>query len=145
MHTEAGLKAFIDACKTAKRIIETMPQLPKGLKPRHIHVIDIIQQANDQAGRAQVSDVSRQLQVTMPSVTRLVGELEQLGVVAKRSDPDDGRSVLLSLTELGQRYYQTYVTEYYADLARRLAPITPEDLAQAAEIIQQARGHMRQK
>lgn len=145
MHTEAGLKAFIDACMTARRIVETMPKLPKGLKPRHIHVIDIIQQANTDKGRAQVSDISRQLQVTMPSVTRLVNELEQLGVVAKRPDAEDGRGVLLSLTELGQSYYQTYVTEYYADLGRRLEPITPEALAQAAEIIQRARGHMRGK
>ena len=145
MHQEAGLKAFIDACMTAKRIVDTMPQLPQGLKPRHIHVIDIIQQTNAARGKVQVSDISRQLQVTMPSVTRLVNELEQLGVVLKRPDQEDGRGVVLFLTELGETYYQTYVTEYYADLARRLEPIEPEALAQAAEIIERARRYMQGK
>ncbi|MEG1410710.1 MAG: hypothetical protein RSD36_12805 [Terrisporobacter sp.] len=33
---------MIDACFIAKRITEVMPELPNGLKPRNIHVIDCI-------------------------------------------------------------------------------------------------------
>ena len=36
------VKYLLDACFTAKRITETMLELPKGLKSRHIHVIDYI-------------------------------------------------------------------------------------------------------
>ncbi len=33
------LKKLLDACFTAKHVIETMPELPTGMKPRHIHVL----------------------------------------------------------------------------------------------------------
>ena len=88
-HTEEELKRFIDACTTARRIVETMPELPKGIKPRHIHVIDAIVLTEQQKGKVQVSDISRHLNVTMPSVTRLVRELEEQGVLVKY--PDRGR------------------------------------------------------
>ena len=35
-------KELIDSCFIAKKITETMEELPKGFKPRHIHVIDSI-------------------------------------------------------------------------------------------------------
>ena len=85
-HTEEELKRFIDACTTARRIVETMPELPKGIKPRHIHVIDAIVLTEQQKGKVQVSDISRHLNVTMPSVTRLVRELEEQGVLVKYPD-----------------------------------------------------------
>ncbi len=92
-HTEEELKRFIDACTTARRIVETMPELPKGIKPRHIHVIDAIVLTEQQKGKVQVSDISRHLNVTMPSVTRLVRELEEQGVLVKYPDREDGRNV----------------------------------------------------
>lgn len=89
-HTEEELKRFIDACTTARRIVETMPELPKGIKPRHIHVIDAIVLTEQQKGKVQVSDISRHLNVTMPSVTRLVRELEEQGVLVKYPDRKTG-------------------------------------------------------
>lgn len=41
MRTEV-LKQLLDACHLAKKSIETMPKLPKGMKPRHVHVMDVI-------------------------------------------------------------------------------------------------------
>ena len=40
MRTEV-LKQLLDACHLAKKSIETMPKLPKGMKPRHVHVMDV--------------------------------------------------------------------------------------------------------
>ncbi len=39
-----SLKQLLDTCFTAKYIVETLPQLPKGMKPRHIHVLDSVSQ-----------------------------------------------------------------------------------------------------
>ena len=134
-HTEEELKRFIDACTTARRIVETMPELPKGIKPRHIHVIDAIVLTEQQKGKVQVSDISRHLNVTMPSVTRLVRELEEQGVLVKYPDREDGRNVLLKLTALGQEYYQRYVHDYYQELGQRLEEISRADLKTAVQTL----------
>ena len=41
MDTE-HLKKLLDTCFLAKKVIETLPELPKGMKPRHIHVLEAI-------------------------------------------------------------------------------------------------------
>ena len=144
-HTEEELKRFIDACTTARRIVETMPELPKGIKPRHIHVIDAIVLTEQQKGKVQVSDISRHLNVTMPSVTRLVRELEEQGVLVKYPDREDGRNVLLKLTVLGQEYYQRYVHDYYQELGQRLEEISRADLKTAVQTINKVSGCMKEK
>ena len=36
--TQEKLKQFLDACFDAKRLIEKLPDLPDGMKPRQVHV-----------------------------------------------------------------------------------------------------------
>lgn len=36
------VRDLIDVCWMAKRITEALPELPKNMKPRHVHVIDAI-------------------------------------------------------------------------------------------------------
>ena len=137
-HTEEELKRFIDACGVARRIVETMPELPKGIKPRHIHGHRRGGSDRRKKGKVQVSDISRHLNVTMPSVTRLVSELEERGVLEKYADAEDGRNVLLKLTPLGESYYRRYVREYYQKLGIRFENISPEDLRTTIRTIQTA-------
>lgn len=144
-HTEEELKRFIDACTTARRIVETMPELPKGIKPRHIHVIDAVVLTEQQKGKVQVSDISRHLNVTMPSITRLVRELEEQGVLIKYPDKEDGRNVLLKLTGLGQKYYRRYVHDYYQELGQRLEAISRAELKTAVQTINKVYVCMKEK
>nr|WP_296263434.1 MarR family transcriptional regulator [uncultured Merdimonas sp.] len=129
------VKLFLDSCHAAKRIIELMPKLPKGMTPRHIHVIDAIWQISQEYGAVKVSDVSLFLKVTRPSVTRLINELADLGVVQKLPDPVDHRSTLVKLTGLGQKYYDFYVDQYHSWLARQCSDIDPECFRITAETL----------
>ena len=79
MEIEA-VQELMAACHEAKRITELLPKLPKGMTPRHIGVIDAIHGLSRE-GDVCVSAVSARLGITRPSVTRLIGELEQLGAV----------------------------------------------------------------
>ena len=87
------VRSLIDACWKAKTITELMPALPKGLKPRYVHVIDAVWHINEQNGQnigtARVGDVSAFLGVTTPSITKLVGEMAELGLVVKHADATD--------------------------------------------------------
>ena len=61
-----NLKQLLDSCFLAKRIVETLPKLPHGMKPRHIHVLDAIDMIQATQKVCRVSDVSTVLDITMP-------------------------------------------------------------------------------
>ena len=105
------VKDFLSACQDAKRITELMPPLPKGMSPRHIYVIDAVFQLSQCQEKVMVSDVSKLLGVTRPSITKVIQELEKLKVLTKIPDQEDKRIVHIALTSLGKEYYGVYVGE----------------------------------
>lgn len=130
------IKRLLDACFVAKRITETMEELPKGMKPRHFHVIDAIYEQKISCGKVRVSDVSKRLNVTTPSVTKLINDLESMDVVEKYAAEDDKRVTLLRLTEKGNAYERHYVTEYHTEWARQLTDVTDAQAQNAILVIQ---------
>jgi DNA-binding MarR family transcriptional regulator len=58
----------------------------------------------ERRGAQRVSELAASQGVAQPSMTVLVGSLEQAGFVVRRPDPSDGRAVLVSLTEAGERF-----------------------------------------
>ena len=40
------VRSLLDVCWKAKAITELMPALPKGMKPRYVHVIDAVWHIN---------------------------------------------------------------------------------------------------
>ena len=93
-------------------------------------MIDAVWHINEpngqEIGTARVSDVSAFLGVTTPSVTKLVGEMVELGLVVKHMDAADRRAVTLTLTERGLDIRRVYVEEYHAHLSQLLGGLTVE-------------------
>jgi DNA-binding MarR family transcriptional regulator len=89
----------------------------------------------------ELADVER---VQPPTMTRIVGKLEELGLVARTPHPTDRRQVILAATEAGRTVYAQFEQSRNTWLARQLAELSPEErdtLARAAQILQQvARG-----
>ena len=52
-------------------------------------------------GPMRLAELSQLEQVSAPSTTRLVAELESQGLVSRRPDPIDGRAILISVTPKG--------------------------------------------
>jgi DNA-binding MarR family transcriptional regulator len=78
-------------------------------------------------------------QVRPPSITRTVAALEELGLVRRAPDPDDGRQVLISLTSDGRDLLvqtRRLRDKWLADLLEALAPAERQVLADAAQIMQ---------
>ena len=117
------VKDLIDSFFVAKRITEMMPELPKGLKPRHIHVIDSIAEIRKVKDKVCVSDISSALKVTTPSITKLINELYKMEIVRKEHEDEDKRMVTLYLTDLGEKYYNYYIIEYHNKIAEKLKNI----------------------
>lgn len=135
-------KELIDSCFIAKKITETMEELPKGFKPRHIHVIDSIYQLSKKKSDVRISDVSSKLNVTTPSITKLINELEEKFVVEKYTISDDKRVILVKLTELGMKYHKYYVTDYHTLWAGNLDYISDEDVDKVVYIINRLKDTM---
>lgn len=129
------VKDLIDSFFVAKRITEIMPELPKGLKPRHIHVINSIAEIRKIKDKVCVSDISSALKVTTPSVTKLINELYEMNIVKKEHEDVDKRIVTLYLTDLGEEYYNYYIIEYHNKIAEKLKNIEDENCEMAIDII----------
>ena len=138
----ANLKQLLDACFTAKHVIETMPKLPKGMKPRHIHVLDRIGMAWEEQGECRVSDVSGGLNITMPSITRLIQELESMEMLKKYPDGEDKRVTLLKLTKKGEECVKRYVNDFHREWAENLSFVSNEQVQETIRLIEQLEAAM---
>ena len=75
--------------------------------------------------------------VQPPSMTRTLNCLVDAGLVMRTDHPDDGRQVLMSVTERGAAVVRETRKQRTAWLAKRIAELSPEDratLARASEI-----------
>ena len=89
----------------------------------------------------ELADTER---VQPPTMTKIVGKLEERGLVARTPHPTDRRQVILAATEQGRAVYAQFERARNEWLAVQLAELDPADrdtLSRAAEILQQvARG-----
>lgn len=121
------IREFIDSCHTADKIISMFPKLPDGLTPRHIKVILAIHEQLEASGTAKISDISTAMNSTKPSITKLINELAEHGAVIKTPDSCDKRITRISLTDVGEHYYDSYCIKNHSQLAEILAEIPDED------------------
>ena len=85
----------------------------------------------------ELADVER---VQPPTMTKIVGKLEERGLVARTPHPTDRRQVILAATEQGRAVYAQFERVRDEWLAGRLALLTAEErstLERAAQILQQ--------
>ena len=96
--TNKKIKEMLDACYQAKRIREMLPPLPQGVMPSYIQYLDVIQSLEKRDVHVKVSDISDELNIPRPGVTRTVKEMEKKGYLSKIASPDDGRVTYISVT-----------------------------------------------
>ena len=126
---------ILEALWLAKKAIECMPQLPKDMKPSHIRVLDVIYRKYNQNGSVRVTDVSTAMQITKPSITKLINELVDIGTVKKTMADDDKRIVLVELSAFGKECVQKYVLDYHAKLAECFSEIDQEKYLSMIETV----------
>lgn len=137
-----NLKRLLDLCYVAKRVVETLPELPEGMKTRHVHVLEAVYEVQGAQEKCCVSDVSGKLSITTPSVTKLIQELEALGMLQKQPDKEDKRIVLLKLTPKGAECVNRYVTILHNEWAKAMGDIAEEQIEEAVYLIEHLRDTM---
>jgi DNA-binding MarR family transcriptional regulator len=85
----------------------------------------------------ELADIER---VQPPTMTKIVGKLEERGLVVRSPHPTDGRQVILAPTDEGRAIYAQFELARNAWLSEHLEQLASEDrdvLFRAAEIMQQ--------
>lgn len=78
-------------------------------------------------GPQTLGSLSEHDRVSAPSMTRTVGALVDAGLVARSTAPDDGRKVLVDLTDAGTRIVDATRERRVAWFDTHLASLSPED------------------
>ena len=100
-------------------------------------------------GPRRITELAELEGLAQPTITILIKQLEQQGLVTRTRQPDDGRVVLVDLTEDGRAALEDYrgklrdivggyLTEISDEQVEALATAT-ETLAQLVDVLQQPR------
>lgn len=81
------------------------------------------------SGPARLTALAAREGVTQPAMTQLISRLEDAGQVRRESDPDDGRVVLVTITDEGRATLAHRRDSRATRLAVILAQLSPDHLA----------------
>ena len=95
-----------------------------GLSPSQVAALATV----DRHGPLTPSELADRERIKRPTATRLIANLEQLGVIARTPDPEDARSSLLTATSAGRDLLRKLRRRKTAYLAKRLRDLDPEEL-----------------
>ena len=96
------------------------PATRYGLTPSRLAALVIL----GKQGPMRVGDVARELNIAVPSASRLLDVLAESGFVERRDDPTDRRAFLVSLTAGGARILEDVRAEGIQELVGHLASLT---------------------
>ena len=83
---------------------------------------------------ARLRDVTANMLISQPSVSRLVDRMVARGLIAKCVDPQDGRGAIVRATELGVASFRRVATTHGRSIAERMSVLTDDELAQLQEL-----------
>jgi DNA-binding MarR family transcriptional regulator len=93
----------------------------------------------DRCGPLTPSALAEAERIQRPTATRIVGRLEERGLVTRSTDPADGRVSFVATTSDGRALLKRIRSRKSEFLAKRLRQLTPAEqatLAEAAELLE---------
>lgn len=89
---------------------------------------------------ARLRDVTTNMLISQPSVSRLVDRMVARGLIEKCPDPEDGRGALIRATEEGARAFRAVATVHGRSIAQRMSKLDDDELHTLHELTQKLRG-----
>lgn len=83
---------------------------------------------------ARLRDVTANMLISQPSVSRLVDRMVARGLVTKCADPDDGRGALVTATDAGAALFRRIASAHGRAIAERMSLLSDDELAQLRDL-----------
>ncbi|WP_369217982.1 MarR family winged helix-turn-helix transcriptional regulator [Streptomyces flavofungini] len=127
---DLDVEAFTAAIEDFNRFYIRLPVLEK-LPFTTLSVLDTLAFGGSPR---RLTELTKTEQVSQPGITQLVTRLERDGLVERRSDPSDGRVVLVHITDAGREVGRSR----RADRSRHLRPLVEQLPAEQREALTRA-------
>lgn len=88
---------------------------------------------------AKLRDITANLLISQPSVSRLIDKMITRGLVTKRPDPDDGRGSLVTATSDGARHFRALAVTHGRHIAEHMSVLTNDELRTLKALTQKLR------
>jgi len=88
---------------------------------------------------ARLRDVTANMLISQPSVSRLVDRMAVRGLIAKCADPEDGRGALVRATDAGASSFRKVASAHGRSIAERMSLLSDEELAQLRDLTSKLR------
>jgi DNA-binding MarR family transcriptional regulator len=88
---------------------------------------------------ARLRDVTANMLISQPSVSRLVDRMAARGLISKCPDPDDGRGSLVRATDEGAALFRRVAATHGAAIAERMSILTDDELTRLRELTSKLR------
>ena len=83
---------------------------------------------------ARLRDVTANMLISQPSVSRLVDRMVARGLISKCADPEDGRGALVRATEEGAAAFRRVASAHGRAIAERMSVLSDAELSQLREL-----------
>lgn len=101
-------------------------------------VLLTVTRGEDQSARLR--DVTANMLISQPSVSRLVDRMVTRGLLSKCADPQDGRGAIVRATDTGVAAFRRLATVHGRSIAERMSVLTDDELATLHELTAKLRG-----
>jgi DNA-binding MarR family transcriptional regulator len=109
-----------------------------GLTQGEYDVLLTVTRAPDMSARLR--DVTANMLISQPSVSRLVDRMVARGLITKCSDPTDGRGAIVTATEEGAAQFRRVASTHGRSIAERMSVLDDEELEQLRALTCKLRG-----
>ncbi|MFC4140095.1 MULTISPECIES: MarR family winged helix-turn-helix transcriptional regulator [unclassified Microbacterium] len=89
---------------------------------------------------ARLRDVTANMLISQPSVSRLVDRMVSRGLITKAADPEDGRGSLLTATEDGARTFRVLATSHGRSIAEKMSKLNADEQRTLLALTEKLRG-----
>jgi DNA-binding MarR family transcriptional regulator len=103
---------------------EPVPTERTGLGPRHGSALALLRE-----GQTTVGGLASRLELTLATVSGLVGDLERVGFVERSTDPTDRRRTIVRVVPSEEGVVDAWLDGASAPIARALRRLSPEERA----------------
>jgi len=118
-----------------KLIKTTLTDIDMGITPHHFEIIRLLKAE----GPLHVAEIGERLQIAKAQMTKLIHKLVDLGIVERKMDIADRRTINITLTSLGRTILEEHKNSIMSAIRESMSCLTDEELEDLSDSLRKLR------